>query len=85
MTKVAGVFAKGLVCAKCRHKTYTLSQAKEVIRLIDLEKTLNKKRKIIRIGNSRGIALPDVLGIKVGGTVVTEALAPKSFVVKIKN
>ena len=82
-TEIDGVTTKAMVCNKCRYTTFTKSQAKEFARLKELHRIIDKKRKIIRIGNSKGITLPDELNLELGQIVETEALTLKSFIVKI--
>jgi hypothetical protein len=74
--------APALVCAHCGHTTLTKEQAMEVMRLRQMHETIDSDRKLIRIGNSFGLTLPERLqdhGIKVGQKVRLRALTPHSF------
>ena len=74
-----GVVASALVCSSCGRITFTKEQAiafaekKEKHALVDCD------RRVILIGNSLGITLPERLGLKVGRKVRLEALDRKSF------
>lgn len=51
-----------------------------------MHQVMDAERKIIRIGNSIGLTLPDKLqeyGAKVGRKVRLEAISPKSFRVEL--
>ncbi len=74
-----GIVSPVTICPKCGYKTFTTEQAKKFIKLRDLHKLIDKERKIIKIGNSKGITLPEELKIKVGQKVKTEALTSNSF------
>lgn len=74
-----GILSPVTVCPKCRYKTFTTEQAKKFIMLRDLHKLVYGERKIIQIGNSKGITLPEELKLKVGQKIKTEALTPNSF------
>ncbi|HLD04997.1 MAG TPA: hypothetical protein VJG90_04740 [Candidatus Nanoarchaeia archaeon] len=77
---------KALVCPKCNYTGLSMEQAKKYVELKQLHQTIDAERKIIKIGNSMGITLPDALkefGVKVGQKVKTEALGPKSFKVEL--
>ena len=77
---------KAMVCPKCGFITLTKEQARKYVKLKQLHQIIDAKRKIIKIGNSMGLTLPDRLqefGVKVGKHVKTEALGPKSFKVEI--
>lgn len=75
----AGIFSPALVCPKCGYKTYTTEQAKKYIELRDMHRIIDKERRIIRIGNSKGITLPEELKVKVGQKIKMQALTPNSF------
>ena len=77
---------EAMVCNKCGFTTLTKKQAQNYIKLKQLHKVVDAERKIIKIGNSMGITLPEELhdfGIKVGKKVKIEALSPTSFKVDI--
>ena len=80
-----GIRGKATECPKCHFRTFTLEQAKEFIRLKQLQKINEKERKIIKIGNSKGITIPESLDIKVGEKAKIEILTPKSFKVVLKK
>ena len=67
-----GLVTLALVCSSCGRLTFTKEQAisfaekKENYAVID--------RRVIRIGNSKGITLPENLGLKVGKKVKLECL-----------
>ena len=51
-----------------------------------MHQVIDAERKIIKIGNSMGLTLPDGLrqfGAKIGKKVKIEALTPESFNVKL--
>ena|SRR3989344_1752948 len=77
---------EALVCPKCGFVTLTKEQAQKYARLKQLHQMIDAERKIIKIGNSMGITLPDGLqqfGAKVGKKVKTEALGPRSFKIEL--
>jgi len=51
----------GMVCPDCGHITFTLEQAKNIAKLKELHRLMDTKRQVIRIGNSKGITLPEGL------------------------
>jgi len=86
MTRFPDFETEAMVCPKCNFTTLTLEQAKKYVKLKQLHQTIDAERKIIKIGNSMGITLPDALkefGVKVGQKVKTEALGPRSFKVEL--
>ena len=77
-----------LVCPNCGFITLTKEQAQKYVKLKQLHQIIDAERKIIKIGNSMGLILPDGLqqfGAKIGRKVKTEALSPKSFKVELVN
>ncbi len=75
-----------LVCPNCGFLTLTEEQAKDYARLKRLHEIVDSEKKIIKIGNSMGITLPDKLqdfGVKVGKKVRIEAIDSNSFKVEI--
>ncbi len=81
-----GFEAEAMVCPKCNFTTLTKEQAEKYVRLKQLHQSIDTERKIIKIGNSIGLTLPDKLkelGAKVGKKVKIEALDPKSFKVEL--
>ena len=86
MAKFDGFETEAMVCENCGFTTLTREQAGKYSKIKQLNERVNTERKIIRIGNSMGLTLPDGLqdmGIKVGKKVKTEALGPKSFKVEL--
>ncbi|MBS3128469.1 hypothetical protein J4410_04960 [Candidatus Woesearchaeota archaeon] len=80
-----GIVTKAMICDKCDYTTLTTEQAKKYVKLKELHEIIDAKRKIIKIGNSMGLTLPDKLhsfGAKVGKTIKTEALTENSFKVE---
>lgn len=77
---------KAMVCLKCGFTTLTKEQAQSYAKLKQLHQIIDAERKIIKIGNSMGLTLPDRLqefGAKIGGRVKTEALTSHSFKVDL--
>ena len=77
---------KAMVCPKCNFTTLTKEQAERYAKLKQLHQIVDAERKIIKIGNSMGLTLPDSLqdfGAKVGKKVKIEALSPKSFKIEL--
>ncbi len=84
--KFDGFETESMVCPKCGFTTLTKEQAVKFVRLKMLHEIIDDERKIIRVGNSMGITLPEQLkgfGIKIGAKVRTEALSNKSFKVEL--
>ncbi|MBI2574729.1 hypothetical protein HYV82_02480 [Candidatus Woesearchaeota archaeon] len=84
-TEVEGIPAKCMMCPNCSHKTFTIDQAKEILKLMKLKELVKSKKKIIRIGNSKGITLPQGLNANVGDVAVMEVVSPDSFLIKIRS
>ena len=77
---------EAMVCPQCNFITLTKEQAEKYARLKQLHQIIDIDRKIIKIGNSMGLTLPDRLrefGAKVGKKVKIEALDSKSFKVEL--
>ena len=77
---------EAMVCPKCNFVTLTKEQAENYAKLKQLHQIIDIDRKIIKIGNSMGLTLPDRLrefGAKVGKKVKIEALDSKSFKVEL--
>ena len=77
---------EAMVCPKCSFTTLTKEQAERYIKLKQLHQIIDAERKIIKIGNSMGLTLPDKLqdfGAKIGKKVKIEALTPYSFKVEL--
>ncbi|MFH1917323.1 MAG: hypothetical protein ABIJ21_08740 [Nanoarchaeota archaeon] len=80
------VETEAMVCSKCDFTTLTKEQAKNYIKLKQMHQIMDSERKIIKIGNSMGLTLPDRLrefGAKVGQKVKTVATGPTSFRVEL--
>ena len=85
-TKFDNFETDAMVCPKCSFTTLTKDQAEKYVKLKQLHQIIDAERKIIKIGNSMGLTLPDKLrdfGAKVGKKVKIEALTPYSFKVEI--
>ena len=79
---------EALVCNKCSFTTLTKKQAEKYVKLKQLHQIIDAERKIIQIGNSMGITLPDQLqafGAKVGKKVKTTALSEREFKVELEG
>ena len=77
---------EAMVCPKCNFTTLTREQAERYSKLKQLHQLIDADRKIIKIGNSMGLTLPDGLqdfGAKIGKKVKIEAISPKSFKVEL--
>jgi hypothetical protein len=77
---------EAMVCPSCQFTTLTKKQAEKYLRLREFHRIIDTERKIIKVGNSMGITLPDGLkewGIKAGTKVRTEALSQNSFKVEL--
>ena len=77
---------EAMVCPKCNFVTLTKEQAEKYAKLKQLHQIIDAERKIIKIGNSMGLTLPEGLhnfGIKIGKKVKTEAISSKSFKVEL--
>lgn len=76
---------QAMVCPKCGFSTLTKEQAQRYAELKLLHQIVDAERKIIKIGNSMGLTLPDELkqfGARIGKNVRIEALSNKSFKVE---
>ena len=78
---------EAMVCPGCNFITLTKEQAQNYVKLKQLHQIIDAERKIIKIGNSMGLTLPDQLrefGVKIGKKIKTEALTQNSFKVEMK-
>ena len=85
-TKFDHIKTEAMVCPKCNFTTLTKKQAQKYVKLRQLHQIIDAERKIIKIGNSMGLTLPDRLeefGAKVGKKVKIEALTSHSFKVEL--
>lgn len=86
-TTMGDVETDAMVCPNCKFTTLTKQQAEDYVRLKLLHQIIDAERKIIKIGNSMGLTLPDRLrefGAKVGKKIRIEALGPTSFKVELE-
>jgi len=74
-TEIDGVLTLAMVCPKCKFITLTKKQAIEFMRLKELHSIVDGERKIIKIGNSLGLTLPEAMGLKIGNKVKIKALS----------
>ncbi len=87
-TKFDDLETEAMVCPKCNFITLTKEQVERYVKLKQLHKIIDAERKIIKIGNSMGLTLPESLrdfGAKVGKKVSIEALTTRSFKVELMN
>lgn len=80
--KFEGVITEAEVCTGCKYMTFTRKQAEAFIEAKKLQEIMNSKRKIIKIGNSFGITLPERLkefGLRAGKTLKVKVTGPRSF------
>ncbi|MBC8501475.1 MAG: hypothetical protein ISS25_04465 [Nanoarchaeota archaeon] len=80
--KLQGITTKAEVCPKCGRTTFNRKQAEAFIEAKKLQEMMKSKRKIIRIGNSIGITLPEKLkefGLKAGKELKAKVTGPRSF------
>ncbi len=79
---------EAMVCPRCGFTTLTKEQAENYVKLKQLHQIIDAERKIIKIGNSMGLTLPDSLqdfGAKIGKKVKIEALDAKSFKIELMS
>ncbi len=77
---------EAMVCPNCGFTTLTKEQAEKYAKIKQLHQIIDAERKIIKIGNSMGLTLPDSLqdfGAKIGKKVKIEALDSKSFKIEL--
>ena len=87
-TKFNNIEAEAMVCPNCGFTTLTKEQAEKYAKIKQLHQIIDAERKIIEIGNSMGLTLPDSLqdfGAKVGKKVKIEALDSKSFKIELAS
>ena len=86
VAEFGGFNTEAMVCPKCGFATLTAQQAQKYVELKQLHSIIDAERKVIRVGNSMGITLPEQLksyGLKVGRKVRTTALDANSFKVEL--
>lgn len=85
-TNLHNIKTKAMICPSCKFTTFTRAQTEEYIRLKRLDKIINKEKKVIKIGNSMGITLPEELkefGLKIGKKVKISALSSKAIKIEL--
>jgi len=81
-----GVKSEALVCDTCGYVTLTLKQAERLGKLKELQAILKQDRKLIKIGNSIGLTLPERLqeyGIKAGDRAQIKPIGERTFEISI--
>lgn len=53
------VQTEAMVCSRCGHAMFTVEQAKQYSRLRHLQSLFAKERKVVKMGNSVGVTLPE--------------------------
>jgi ssDNA-binding Zn-finger/Zn-ribbon topoisomerase 1 len=84
-TRFGDIQTAAMVCPHCAFTTLTKKQAEEYVKLKQFHHIMDAERKVIKIGNSMGITLPEDLGefgVKIGKKIRTEALSANSFKVE---
>ena len=84
--KIGHIETDAMVCPNCYFITLTKEQAEKYVVLKQIHDIMDSERKIIKIGNSMGVTLPDQLrsfGIKEGKKIRIEALSATSFKVEM--
>ena len=79
---------EAMVCPNCHFTNLTKEQAETYARLKLFHQLIDAERKIIKVGNSMGITLPEKLqgfGIFIGKKIRTEAITQNSFKVEFIN
>ena len=80
-----GIDGKAMVCPKCGFHTFTREHAEEFVKALKMKEITKKNRKIIKIGNSKGITIPKSFNIKIGQKAKIEILTSNSFKVVFKK
>lgn len=81
-TDFNGIRTNAMVCPSCNFTTFTKKQAEEYISLKRLHEIVDSEKKVIKIGNSIGITLPEKLkefGVKLGRKIKIKALSENSI------
>lgn len=82
LTKLDHIETEAMVCPQCHFTTLTKEQAEKYVLLKQFHQIVDGERKIIKIGNSMGVTLPEQLrsfGMKEGTKIRIEALSTTSF------
>jgi len=82
---VEGFLLDAHVCGKCGDVGLSLEAAKELLRLREESRRMNTTRKIVRIGNSIGVTLPQDGGFREGQTVAVELIGEGILSIKRKE
>ncbi len=85
---VDGFLVDCMRCNKCEERLFTLNQTKELIKLRELNKTIENKRKIIKVGSSIAALLPkkvELFGIREGLVDTVRVLSKNSLEIKFKK
>jgi len=80
--EIKGIVTSAEVCSGCGYITFTREQAEAFFKAKELQEMIKGKRKIIRIGDSIGITLPEKMksfGLKAGKELKARATGPRSF------
>ncbi|MBS3133096.1 hypothetical protein J4470_03120 [Candidatus Woesearchaeota archaeon] len=88
LTDFEGFAAEAMICPKCGFTTLTKEQAERYVQSRQLHRIIDAERRVIRVGNSMGITLPEQLksyGLRIGKKVRTTALDADSFKVELIN
>ncbi len=85
---IDGFVVDCMKCNKCEERLFTLNQTKELIRLRELNKSIQNERKIIKVGSSIAALLPkkvELFGIKEGLVDTVRVLSKNSLEIKFKK
>lgn len=75
-------------CEQCSDLSFSSAQAKEIIRLREINKIIEAQRKIVRVGSSIAALLPKKLedyGVREGLVDKISVLSPDSLAIKFKK
>jgi len=81
-----GIVTDAYVCNNCNDIVFSKEQAKKYMKFLNLKEAADAKRKIIRIGSSMGITLPEGLrkfGVRIGRKVKLEAIDKKTIKISL--
>ena len=87
-TFVEGFLLTADVCSRCGELGLPLESAKELLRLREESKSIDSRRKIVRIGNSIGITLPhysEKVGFREGDLAEIRLIGNGEIAVKAKE
>ena len=83
-----GFLVECMKCDRCGETLFTPEQAKQLIRLREANKTIEGKRKIIKVGSSIAALLPkkvETLGVKEGLIDSVKVLSSNSLEIKFNK